>query len=319
MNAKKKTMIQTCIVFNSPPKPLKNTPITSKTAPNMTMTLKKLYTPLWSYHAGIISNQDSKRYYDSLSKRVLKKIQDIGNLSIFQKGTGEKIEPPRFVACYSLPFDDTKAKHLAKLRKLSASEQRAEDRQHAIGYMCPKELIQLHAIANKFLQDNFGNKDWARNTVFRKALVNYYRDGQDHISIHSDKEVASSIVLSMSFYPTNDPSKQRTLRILAKESKLGAVASDSKAKGNVNNGASFNKSKAANSGNATGGSKARDNSGSNGSKISGDEKVIILDNISMEQGSIVLMHQYMQQYFLHQVPKEPDVHTGRINVTFREY
>lgn len=244
------------------------------------MKFAKTYKPLWSYHPNVVSKEESKYLYTTLSELVLKKIDRIGNAKSYvnAKYQHNVIEPPRLIACYSLPYAECVGVPLAEegknkdnvssakkpVKRLTAIKLKAQERQKALGKLCPKEILRLQAIADEFLKTNY--QHLYKHVVMRKALINYYRDGQDYIPIHSDKERDENIVLSFSFYINDHCNIQRELRIYPK-----------------------------------------------------DDKTNVIDSISMEQGSVVLMHPGMQKAFLHHVPKRENFEYGRVNVTFREF
>jgi alkylated DNA repair dioxygenase AlkB len=231
------------------------------------MTTKTNDNQPWKYYAHAIDSENAKRYYRVLSSKVGGIVEKFGRPTITIAGR-EKIEP-RLKAYFSVDNE-------------SYTYSNAEQKSH--GWL--PELQELAELGSQLVP---GHK-------FTRALVNWYRDGQDCIGKHNDKDALDEYILSFTCYPS-DP--------LATSGKNNPPISNFfKPKSTTNSLSSLKKPGKADSRRRFIIRPMSDHSNTT--------------TILMDQGCVIIMKPGMQKSYLHEVPRSKAITMGRINITLRE-
>ena len=121
----------------------------------------------WKHFPSAISSDDSNRYYNALIKMVDK---TPAKLVIY----GKECTEPRLTKAFA---------RKAGSMKYSGTEKEFDGE-------WPSIIEEIHTIACKITDNKY---------TWDTVLINYYRDGNDYISYHSDKDGAGYPIMSFSF------------------------------------------------------------------------------------------------------------------------
>jgi alkylated DNA repair dioxygenase AlkB len=192
----------------------------------------------WKYMTNVIDNKTSAQYYESFKTLVLDTVKQFGQpkITVFNK----QYEQPRVTAYYAVKEETFKYSGAVNISR---------------GW--PSILAELTVIGERLIPS--GRK-------LTRALVNYYRDGNDKVGKHSDNDAKKGYIISFSFYPA-DACVARKFVI---------------------------------------------------SKRLANGKFEKVEEILLEQGSVIRMDEGMQENYVHELTATQKVKTGRINVTLRE-
>jgi alkylated DNA repair dioxygenase AlkB len=142
---------------------------------------------MWKYHATAIDSKEAVNYYDRLTQYV------------------EKI-PQKKIFVYGKPATQNRIVGYFSNNNVPYSYSGTEQ----INYGWPKEIQELANVAEAL-----------SGQTFDSALINWYRNGQDYIGLHNDKDAMLNPIVSFTFYPDENPvaTEIRTFRIRPMESK----------------------------------------------------------------------------------------------------
>lgn len=203
----------------------------------------------WTYHPDVVDANTAREYYKSLVNLV----KDLPQQKV--RVRGKVYDQRRIVGYFS---------------KSNNPYSYSGARQVNSGW--PDVIQTLCTIASKLA-----------NCSYDSALVNWYRDGNDKIGLHNDKDAMTRPIVSFTFYPDANPSLDQ-LRVLRIRSQVEQKSLKRKRE-------------------------------SEEQQVKKTKPIVY--NIKMGQGSVVLMHDGMQTRFNHEVPENKKSRMGRINVTFR--
>lgn len=199
-----------------------------------------------------VSADRSRVFFTSLARYVREKT---GGITSFVKMFGKDVKEPRLkVFCARDPMSS------------SYAYSGVDHKNHG----WPDELEQLSIIASRICGTE-------KRIDFRRAVINLYRDGNDSIGAHRDKDSTDSPIVSFSFYEKDDQVRHLVIRHSPGKKAL-------------------EKAKAA---------------GGTGPKL--NERIA---KVPMPQGSALIMKPGMQELCTHEVPKQAGA-GARINVTLR--